>query len=67
MKIHNSLVKVKNRQSQLENCNSILEWCVNHLITVQMLKERRIKNNYNYYNLVMNSQYNNRKILTSKI
>lgn len=53
MKVHNTLVKGK---LELESCNSIFEWCVTIIIRS---KEKNIKNNYRYYNL-LKSQYEKR-------
>ena len=57
MKVNDTLVKAKNRQSELENCNCMLGLCVNHLTIVEVLKEKIIKNNYSYYNLLTNTLY----------
>ena len=46
MKVNNSLVKVKNIQPEIENRNSMLEWCVNCLTIVKGLKEKHIKNKH---------------------
>ena len=64
MKIQNTQVKVS-LQSNPEYSNTVIQWCINYITLVQGLKDKSIKNNYNYNNLLMDIYY--KKVnLTSK-
>ena len=66
MKVHHTLVKMKDRQSDSENCNSILGWCVNHsTIVKKKLKEKSSKNNYSYNKLLTITWHKEKQIITS--
>lgn len=55
VKVHDTLVKEKNRQSDIENCNSLLGGCVNRSTIVMKLKGKKSNENNYSYNIFTNT------------
>lgn len=59
MKIYNIPIML-NIEPNSEYSNTLVWWNVKHLTPVIRLKNKRIKNNYSYNNLLMNTEYEKR-------